>query len=129
MSEPASIFIFKTIADAFAGRINYFKVMSGALKNDATLTNFNRNTPERLQHVQVMQGKTGTELAILNAGDIGAIARRVRATMGENVSDARHAINRAIHRGTHGIGTLPRQNAGNDRGNRRRAGKTRYGRW
>ena len=28
----------------FAGRINYFKVMSGVLKNDATLTNFTRGT-------------------------------------------------------------------------------------
>jgi elongation factor G len=86
-SEPVSMFIFKTIADAFAGRINYFKVMSGALKNDATLTNFNRGTPERLQHVQVMQGKTGTELAILNAGDIGAIAKLKETLTGDTLGD------------------------------------------
>ena len=36
-SEPLSIFVFKTLADPFAGRITYFKVMSGVLKNDATL--------------------------------------------------------------------------------------------
>ena len=36
-SEPLSVFVFKTLSDPFAGRINYFKVMSGVLKNDATL--------------------------------------------------------------------------------------------
>src|SRR3989454_7295568 len=54
-SEPLSIFVFKTLSDPFAGRINYFKVMSGVLKNDATVTNFARGTSERFQHVQVMQ--------------------------------------------------------------------------
>jgi translation elongation factor EF-G len=57
-AEPVSIFVFKTLADPFSGRISYFKVMSGVLKNDATLQNFTRGTSERLQHVQVMQGKT-----------------------------------------------------------------------
>src|ERR1700675_2472615 len=36
-SQPLSVFAFKTLADAFSGRINYFKVKSGVLKNDATL--------------------------------------------------------------------------------------------
>ena len=36
--QPFSLFVFKTLADPFAGRINYFKVKSGVLKNDATLT-------------------------------------------------------------------------------------------
>ncbi len=44
--QPLSLFVFKTLADPFAGRINYFKVKSGVLKNDATLTDFNR-TPHR----------------------------------------------------------------------------------
>jgi len=56
-SQPLSVFAFKTLADAFSGRINYFKVKSGILKNDATLQNFNRNIPERFQHTMVVQGK------------------------------------------------------------------------
>src|SRR5215470_15653590 len=54
--QPLSLFVFKTLADPFAGRINYFKVKSGVLKNDATLLNFNRNTPERFQHTMIVQG-------------------------------------------------------------------------
>ena len=46
-AQPLSLFVFKTLADPFAGRINYFKVMSGVLKNDATLLNYNRSLPER----------------------------------------------------------------------------------
>jgi elongation factor G len=86
-SEPISIFVFKTLADPFAGRITYFKVMSGVLKNDATLNNFNRSTQERLQHIQVMQGKTATAVTDLHAGDIGAVAKLKDSTTGETLGD------------------------------------------
>ncbi len=86
-SEPVSIFVFKTLADPFAGRINYFKVMSGVLKNDATLTNFNRSTAERLQHIQVMQGKSGAEVPELHAGDLGTIAKLKETLTGETLGD------------------------------------------
>jgi elongation factor G len=86
-SEPVSLFVFKTVADPFAGRINYFKVMSGVLKNDATLTNFNRSTPERFQHVQVMQGKTATAVNDLHPGDIGAIAKLKETVTGDTLGD------------------------------------------
>jgi elongation factor G len=86
-SEPLSIFVFKTLSDPFAGRINYFKVMSGVLKNDATVTNFTRGTGERFQHVQVMQGKTGVEVAELHAGDLGAIAKLKETVTGDSLGD------------------------------------------
>ena len=86
-TEPAAIFVFKTMADPFAGRISYFKVMSGVLKNDATLMNFNRSTPERLQHVQVMQGKTATAVAELHAGDLGAVAKLKETLTGDTLGD------------------------------------------
>jgi len=86
-AQPLSLFVFKTIADPFAGRINYFKVKSGVLKNDATLTNFNRNVPERFQHIQVVQGKQLTEIGELHAGDIGAIAKLKETVTGETLGD------------------------------------------
>ncbi|HXW55652.1 MAG TPA: elongation factor G [Candidatus Cybelea sp.] len=86
-AEPISVFVFKTLADPFAGRITYFKVMSGILKNDATLQNYNRNSQERLQHVQVMQGKTATDVNDLHAGDIGAVAKLKETTTGETLGD------------------------------------------
>ncbi|HKS81942.1 MAG TPA: elongation factor G [Candidatus Acidoferrales bacterium] len=86
-SEPVAIYVYKTLADPFAGRITYFKVMSGVLKNDATLHNFNRNSPERLQHVQVMQGKTATAVNELHAGDLGAVAKLKETVTGETLGD------------------------------------------
>jgi len=86
-SEPVSLFFFKTLADPFAGRINYFKVISGALKNDVTLQNFTRSSSERLQHIQVMQGKTATAVAELHAGDIGAVAKLKDSVTGDTLGD------------------------------------------
>jgi elongation factor G len=86
-SEPVSLAVFKTIADPFAGRISCFKVMSGMLKNDATLQNFDRNGAERLQHVQVMQGKTATAVAELHAGDIGEVAKLKDTLTGDTLGD------------------------------------------
>jgi elongation factor G len=86
-AQPLSLFVFKTLADPFAGRINYFKVKSGVLKNDATLTNYNRNAPERFQHTQVVQGKQLAEVPELHAGDIGAIAKLKETMTGETLGD------------------------------------------
>src|SRR3981189_435473 len=66
-TQPLSLFVFKTLADPFAGRINYFKVKSGILKNDATLTDFNHSSQERFQHIQLVQGKQLTEVGELHA--------------------------------------------------------------
>ena len=86
-AEPLSLFVYKTLADPFAGRISYFKVISGVLKNDAMVQNFNRNTVERFQHVQVMQGKTATAVNDLHAGDLGAIAKLKDTLTGDTLGD------------------------------------------
>jgi elongation factor G len=86
-SEPISVFVFKTVVDVFAGRISFFKVMSGVVKNDATLHNYVRNAPERFQHLQVMQGKTPTAVAELHAGDIGAVAKLRDTYTGDTLGD------------------------------------------
>src|SRR6202795_3431584 len=91
-SEPVSLFVFKTISDAFAGRISYFKVMSGVVKNDATLNNYNRGSQERLQHVQVLQGKTAVAVSDLHAGDIGSVAKLKETTTGETLGDKNGTI-------------------------------------
>jgi len=86
-SEPVSVFAFKTFWDAFAGRITYFKVMSGILKNDATLVDFTRGTSERFQHIQAMQGKAGVESPEMHAGDIGAVAKLKETVTGDTLGD------------------------------------------
>jgi len=86
-SEPVSVFVFKTVSDPFAGRISYFKVYSGVVKNDVSLQNFSRNMPEKLSHISVMQGKTAVPVTELHAGDIGAVAKLKDTLTGDTLGD------------------------------------------
>ena len=86
-AEPVSAYIFKTVSDAFAGRISYFKVFSGVLKNDATLQNFGRGTQEKFAHISVMEGKTAVPVNELHAGDIGAVAKLKDTLTGDTLGD------------------------------------------
>jgi elongation factor G len=72
---PATAIVFKTMSDPFAGRITFFKVISGVIKNDATLENYARRSQEKLAHLGIMQGRKPVEVAELHAGDIGAVGK------------------------------------------------------
>ena len=86
-TEPLSLFVFKTLADPFAGRVSYFKVCSGMLKNEANVTNYVRGGSERFSHIQILQGKTGTGVAEIRAGDIGAVAKLKDTLTGDTLGD------------------------------------------
>ena len=53
---PYAAFVWKTVADQFAGRITMFRVVQGTLKADSTVHNVTQSAPERLGHLMVMQG-------------------------------------------------------------------------
>jgi elongation factor G len=86
-NEPASVYVFKTMSDAFAGRISYFKVFSGVLKNDASLQNYNRNIQEKFAHISLIQGKQAIPIPELHAGDIGAVAKLRETLTGDTLGD------------------------------------------
>ena len=83
---PCSAYVFKTTADPFAGRITYFKVYSGVVKNDANLHN-QKGTAERLAHIGVPVGKTIVPVTELHAGDIGAVAKLKDTLTGDTLAD------------------------------------------
>ena len=74
-AAPYAAFVWKTIADPFAGRITMMRVVAGTIKSDATVNNLTRETPERFGHLLVLQGKTQTHVPELKAGDLGAVAK------------------------------------------------------
>ena len=86
-SEPVSAFVFKTVADPFAGRVTYFKVISGVIKNDANLVNARSGATERLAHIGCLEGKTIQPVTELNAGDIGAVAKLKETLTGDTLCD------------------------------------------
>jgi len=84
---PASAFIFKTTADPFSGRITYFKVITGTVKNDANLHNVTHSSTERLAHLASPQGKTLQPVPEIHAGDIGAVAKLKDTLTGDTLEE------------------------------------------
>jgi elongation factor G len=74
-TAPYTAFVWKTIADPFAGRITMLRVVSGTLKQDSNVYNQTRDAAERFGHLLALQGKTQTQVPELKAGDLGAVAK------------------------------------------------------
>ena len=72
---PHVAFVWKTIADPFAGRITMLRVVNGTFKSDTTVHNVTHDTPERLGHLLALQGKSQVHVPELRAGDLGAVAK------------------------------------------------------
>jgi elongation factor G len=68
-------YVFKTLADPFAGRINYFRVFQGAVRADSQLTNCRTHAKERIGTLLVPQGKETGHADEFGPGDIGAVAK------------------------------------------------------
>jgi len=90
--EPLALYVFKTMTDPFAGRISFFKVFSGTLKNDAGVCNYSRKGSEKFSHLSVMQGHTAVPVSELHAGDIGAVAKLRDTFTGDTLGEKGHDI-------------------------------------
>jgi elongation factor G len=86
-SQPTSAYVFKTTADPFAGRISFFKVLSGIVKNDAHLFVSGKGTDERLAHIGAPLGKQLLPVTDLHSGDIGAVAKLKDTLTGDTLTD------------------------------------------
>lgn len=84
---PTRLFIWKTVADPFAGRITLFRVVTGVARPDTTLSNVSRGSQERIGHLLAPQGKTQAAVSELHAGDLGAVAKLKDAQTGDTLSD------------------------------------------
>jgi elongation factor G len=86
-SEPASAFVFKTIADPYAGRISLFRVMSGVFKADTSYYNVNKETTERFGAINLLQGKATTAVGEIHAGDLASVAKLRETQTGDTLCD------------------------------------------
>ncbi len=85
--EPFSAYVFRTIADPFAGRINVMKVVSGKITHDANVRNTTRDTDERLGALHVIAGKTLEKVDSAATGDIIAVVKLKDTQTGDTLSD------------------------------------------
>jgi elongation factor G len=74
-ANGAAAFVWKTVADPFAGRINVFRVLSGSVGSDSNLVNPRTKGKERFSQLLLLQGKEHSPADVLQAGDIGAVAK------------------------------------------------------
>ena len=91
-AAPVSAFVFKTVADPYAGRLSLFRVCSGTLRGDTAIVNASRGVPERLGAVALMQGKQVLPMPELRAGDIGVVAKLKETRTGDTLSDPNQQI-------------------------------------
>jgi elongation factor G len=89
---PFSAFVFKTIADPFAGKLNLFRVYSGSVSADSTIYNSKKDVKERIGQIFLMEGKKQKPVGFASVGDIVAVAKLKETTTGDTFCDEKNPI-------------------------------------
>jgi elongation factor G len=92
VGEGTAAFVFKTIADPFAGRITVFRVFGGQVKGDSTLVDARTHAKERVGALMSLQGKEHTAADALGSGDIGAVAKLKEVQTGDVLLDSERQV-------------------------------------
>jgi elongation factor G len=90
--EPFSAFVFKTVADPYAGKLTIFRVWSGTLQSDSTLYNANRGVRERFGQILQLEAKNQKPMESVGPGDIAAVAKLRETTTWDTLCDEKKPI-------------------------------------
>ena len=91
-APKTAAFVFKTIADPFAGKINVFRVLKGTVSGDATLVDARTHSKERVGTLLVMQGKEHEQASAFGEGDLGAVAKLKDVQTGDLLLDSEYGV-------------------------------------
>jgi elongation factor G len=91
-TEPLSAYVFKTIADPYAGRLSVFRVYSGIFRADSTVLNTSTGAKERIGQVFYLMGKKQISAQTIGPGEIGAVAKLKETFTGDTLSDEARQI-------------------------------------
>jgi elongation factor G len=86
-SKDLVAFVFKTLADPYAGRVNLFRVYQGVMKHDSHVFNTRAHVKERIGQLLVPQGKESDHADAFGPGDIGAVAKLKETHAGDVLAD------------------------------------------
>ena len=81
-----ALFVFKTIADPFVGKLSYFRVLSGKIKNDTRLINNRTGGEERLSKIMWLKGGKQEDAGEIIAVDIGSVSKLGNVLTGDTLS-------------------------------------------
>jgi len=84
---PTSLYFFKTAVEPHIGEVQYFKVMSGTIKEGDDLTNADRGSKERLAQIYVCAGANRDKVEAMVAGDIGCTVKLKDVKTGNTLND------------------------------------------
>ena len=87
LDEPFCAYVFKTLADPYAGRLTLFRIFSGKLSPDSNFLNANRDVKERFGQLLTIQGRHQKSLDSAQAGDIVAVAKLKETLTGDTLCD------------------------------------------
>lgn len=91
-SGPLALYVWKTTADPFVGKLTYFRVYSGVLQADARIWNNAKGVEERMASLACPRGKESIPQKILHAGDIGTVAKLSITATGDTLCDKAHPL-------------------------------------
>jgi elongation factor G len=89
---PYAAYVFKTIADPFAGRISLLKLYSGVMRSDNSYNNQTKGKNEKFGPLQIPQGKTMVPVGEVHAGDFFAVTKLKETTTGDTICDPSQPI-------------------------------------
>jgi elongation factor G len=91
-SGPLAIYVWKTTADPFVGKLTYFRVYSGMLQADTRIWNQGKGAEERMASLSVLRGKESIPQKVIHAGDIGIVAKLSVTSTGDTLCDKGHPL-------------------------------------
>ncbi|MBI2864865.1 MAG: elongation factor G [Chloroflexi bacterium] len=91
-TSPLAALVFKTMADPYVGKLTYFRVYSGAMSSDSHVWNSTKAREERVGQLFIMRGKTQEPVQMLEAGDIGAVAKLAETNTGDTLCAKEHLL-------------------------------------
>jgi len=91
-TDPLVAYVFKTIADPFAGKMSIFRVYSGVLKADSTVLNANNGAKERIGQVFYLQGKKHVPATAVGPGEIAAVVKLKETNVGDSLCEEHHPM-------------------------------------
>jgi elongation factor G len=91
-TEPLTAYVFKTIADPYAGKLSIFRVYSGVFKADSTVLNASAETKERVGSIFYLLGKKHIPVQSVGPGEIAAVVKLKDTNVGDTLCEDHHPM-------------------------------------
>jgi elongation factor G len=89
---PVALYVWKTTADPFVGKMTYFRVRSGTISSDVHLMNISKNTDERMAGLHLQRGKESIPVKVAHAGDLAVVAKLSVTATGDTLAEKNHPV-------------------------------------